>query len=81
MIIRGAMSLGLVWLLMPHQPDLGLSSAQTQHCARYCDAFSGGSDAKREAIMAHLRIIKVELAEAREHKVKKHNLGKEDRSW
>jgi hypothetical protein len=65
MIIRATLSLGLVWLLIPHHPDLGLSSAQTRLCSGYCEVATADSDAKRETIMARLRLIKVELEQAR----------------
>ena len=62
MILRAALSLGLVWLSLPHQPDLGFSVSAPLPCAvlALCAGAPGGTIA-REAIFRRLRQMRVEL--------------------
>lgn len=51
MIIRAALTFGLVWLLMPHHPDLGLTPIVAQD-----------SNGERDAIFTRLREVRSEIA-------------------
>ncbi len=60
MIARAVLALGLVWLMAPHQPDLGLTRpASTSPCAS-CDTSLAGEQARSE-IFQRLRQIRAEL--------------------
>jgi hypothetical protein len=50
MIIRAVLTFGLVWLLMPHHPDLGLQGRATEP-----------SDSTRAAIFERLRDVRHEI--------------------
>jgi hypothetical protein len=50
MIVRATMTFGLVWLLMPHHPDLGLAAPAIQ-----------ASDSTRAAIFARLHEVRGEI--------------------
>ncbi len=50
MIARAALAFGLAWLLVPHQPDLGLA------------AVPAPGDSARQAVFAQLRAVRREIA-------------------
>ena len=62
MIIRAAMGLALVWLFLPHHPDLGLPvpASAAYDMAALCAA-GPASTMKREAIFKRLREVRAEL--------------------
>ncbi len=53
------LSLGLVWLLMPHQPDLGLPAAPDTVCAT--DPACNAGQQERDAIFQRLRAVRDEI--------------------
>jgi hypothetical protein len=64
MIVRAALSLGLVWLLTPHHPDLGLPASEAISCSvsHVCDSPSA---LKRSAIFERLREVRNEMRVAK----------------
>ncbi|MDB5735877.1 MAG: hypothetical protein JWP16_1189 [Alphaproteobacteria bacterium] len=59
MITRAASLLGLVWMCLPHHPDLGLPAPADACAGPACILFTG--DIEREAILRRLREIRSEL--------------------
>jgi len=59
MITRAMLSLGLVWLLMPHHPDLGLPAMPDTVCA--ADPACGAGQQQRDAIFQRLRAVRGEI--------------------
>jgi hypothetical protein len=57
MIVRAASTLGLVWLLMPHHPDLGLP----------VPAAAPGGAITREAVFQSLREVREELRQNKKY--------------
>jgi hypothetical protein len=70
MITRSALSLGLLWLLMPHHPDLGLEVPGTAFCQapEICSA-ALASDLKRKVIFQRLREVREEIRAAANKRV------------
>jgi len=67
MITRAMLSLGLVWLLMPHHPDLGLPAAPEAVCA--ADPACGASQQERDAIFQRLRAVRSEIQTEKQARV------------
>jgi hypothetical protein len=58
MITRTAFALGMVWLFMPHHPDLGLPATPNSSCtAPDCEA----AQQERDAIFQRLRAVRSEI--------------------
>jgi hypothetical protein len=69
MITRSAFAIGIVWLCMPHHPDLGLPDEMTSACrAVETCALTQPADLEREAIFKRLREVKNEINDARKYR-------------
>lgn len=60
MITRAAISIALVWMCLPHHPDLGSPTAADSCTGRACVTVSAG-DIERETIFRRLREIRNEI--------------------
>lgn len=65
MIARGFISLGLMWLLAPHEPDLGIARSSLCPTAILCQAMPEMfDDAMRARILKRLVEVKYEIRDA-----------------
>ena len=60
MITRAAISIALVWMCLPHHPDLGLPAAADSCTGEACVTVSAG-DIERETIFHRLREVRNEI--------------------
>ena len=62
MIARGFISLGLMWLLAPHEPNLGIARSFPCPAAAFCQVAPGMfDDAMRARILKRLVEVKYEI--------------------
>jgi hypothetical protein len=59
-ILRAALAVGLVWLMVPHQPDLGLPDDP-----RRASSAAAADESVRAAILQRLREVRAELEDAK----------------
>jgi hypothetical protein len=60
MITRATFALGLVWLCLPHNPDLGLPDAAAKGCNAAVTC-ARPADLERDAILKRLGEIRIEI--------------------